>query len=247
MEKVGYVLVLAITACGGHTGSGGKNGTGDEDISGAPPACVADGTVAPPGSPVSGSVVGAQLRAALCAGGATAYVEIAPGSLSVASQPVFILEPTTDGDPRTRFTIELPKQAIEGGLVVLLGMSEPAPGTYSSESDCGSLGLCVTLPLPANLVCTGSDACSPGCALQGPVSGPTCQPVMPQVCYGAQAARNCVGGTVVPHGSWSLTLTSVDEYAQDANAPLEKLVAHGTLTAVLLNDDGDSAQLSLAF
>jgi len=247
MGKVGYVLVLAVAACGGHASSGGKNGTGDEGDSGAPPACVADGTVAAPGSPVSGSVVGAELRAALCAGGGTAFVEITPGALSVPSQTVFILDPTTNGDPRTRFNIQLPKQALSGGLVALLGMSGPAPGTYSSDSGCGSLGLCVTLPLPANLVCTGSDACSPGCALQGPVSGPTCQPFMPQVCYGSSAARDCVGGTDVPRGSWSLTLTSVDAYAQDTNAPLEKLVAHGTLTAELLNDDDDSAQLSVAF
>jgi hypothetical protein len=63
MAKVGYVLVLAVTACGGRAGSAG-DGTGEESSSGAPPACVADGTVATPASPVSGSVVGDRLRAA---------------------------------------------------------------------------------------------------------------------------------------------------------------------------------------
>lgn len=248
MAKVGYVLVLAVTACSGRAASGG-NDTGEEGSAGAPPACVADGTVATPGSPVSGSVVGGRLRAALCSGGATAYVEITPGSFSVASQTVFVLTPTTNGDPRTHFTIQLPEQALEGSMVGLLGTAGPAPGTYSSDSGCGSLALCVKLPIPADLVCPGSGACPTGCALQGPVSGPICQPTMPQVCYRAEAARDCAVGTAIPRGSWSLTLTSVDPYAPDMGATLKRFVAHGTLTAEVLNTDGspDSAQLSLSF
>ena len=249
MAKVGHVLILAVTACGGRAGAGGKQGTGDDGSSGAPSACVADGMVAIPGSPVSGSVIGDQLRAALCFGGATAFVEITPGSSSVASQTVFILDPTTNGDPRTHFTIQLPKQAVKGGLVALLGVAGAGPGTYSSESGCGSLGLCVTLPIPADLVCSGSGACPSGCALQGPVSGPTCQPTTPLVCYGAAAARDCANGTRIPRGSWSLNLTSVDAYAPDMGASLKRFVAHGTLTAEVVNTDDvpNSAQLSIAF
>jgi len=247
MEKVGYVLLLAVTACGG-SGSAG-NGAGGAGGSGAPPACVADGTVEAPASPVSGSVIGARLRAALCSGGATAFVEITPTSRAVASQTLLLLNLPTSGDPQTQFSIELPKQAVEGNLNGLLGMTGPAPGTYTSESGCGSLALCVSLPIPTDLVCAGSAACPPGCALLGPALGPTCQPVTPEVCYEAKAASDCVVGAAAPRGSWSLTLTSVDAYAPDMGATLKRFVAHGTLTAEVFNSDGsdDSAQLSVAF
>ena len=252
MEKVGYVLLLAVTACAGSGSSGngaGGNGAGGAGGSGAPPACVGDGTVEAPASPVSGSVVGARIRAALCSGGATAFVEVTPSSRAVASQTVFLLELPTSGDPQTQFSIELPKHAVESDVNGLLGMTGPAPGTYTSESGCGSLALCVSLPIPTDLVCSGSAACPPGCALFGPALGPTCQPVTPEVCYEAKAARDCVVGTTAPRGSWSLTLTSVDAYAPDAGAAIQRFVAHGTLTAEVLNSDGsaDSAQLSVTF
>jgi len=247
MEKVGYVLLLAVTACAG-SGSGG-NGAGGAGGAGAPPVCVADGTVEAPASAVSGSVVGAKLRAALCTGGATAFVEVTPSSSAAASQTVFLLELPTSGDPQTQFSIELPEHAVESDVNGLLGMTGPAPGTYTSKSGCGSLALCVSLPMPADLVCSGSAACPPGCALLGPALGPTCQPITPEVCYEAKAARDCVVGTTAPRGSWSLTLTSVDAYAPDAGAAIKRFVAHGTLTAEVLNTDGsdDSAQLSVAF
>jgi hypothetical protein len=241
-------VLLAVTACGGRSGSGG-DGAGEAGSSGAPPACVADATVAAPASPVSGSVIGARLRAALCSGGANAYVEVTPTSQTVLSQTVLILSPATSGDPQTRFDVQVPKQAVQGDLSGLLGMTGPAPGTYPSESSCGSVTVCVTLPLPADLVCASAGACPPGCALQGPVLGPICQPITPTLCYQAQAARYCALGTAVPRGSWSLALTSLDPYAPDSGASLERFVAHGTLTAEVWNTDGsaDSAQLSIVF
>jgi hypothetical protein len=264
MEKVGYVLLLAVTACAGGAGSGGNgaggaagagssgSGAGSSGSAGnfdAPPACVAAGTVEAPASPVSGSVVGNRLRAAICYGGAKAYVEVTQGSASVASQTLLIFSFATSGDPQTDFRIELPTEAVQGRMNGLLGMTGPTPGTYSSESGCGALSLFVTLPVPTDLVCSGSAACPPGCVLQGPVSGPVCSPVTPGLGYAANAVGNCVYGTEIPHGSWSLIVTSVDAYAPDVAAPTKRFVAHGTLTAELLNDDGsdDSVQLSVAF
>jgi hypothetical protein len=254
MEKVGLALLLAVTAgCAGHVGSGDSGAGGDGAAgtggSSALPACRADGTVEAPASLASGSVVGDKFRAAICPGGAKAYVEVTSGSATLASQTVFVLDPMTSGDPQTRFAIQLPEHAVEGAVDGLIGMTGPAPGSYSSETDCGAVGLCAWLPIPADLDCSGSgEACPPGCALQGPVSGPTCQPFMPDVCYSANAARSCLGETAVPHGSWSLTVTSVEAYAPDMGAPNERFVAHGALTAeVWADDNADSAQVSVAF
>ena len=176
-------------------------------------------------------------------------MEVTQASLAVASQTLLIFAFATSEAPQTHFRIEVPTEAIEGRMNGLLGMTGPTPGTYTSESGCGSLGLYVTLPIPAGLVCSGSATCPPGCALEGPVSSPYCQPVTPTLGYAAQAVGNCVYGTETPRGSWSVTLTSVDAYAPDMNAPTKRFVAHGTLTAELLNEDGsdDSVQLSVAF
>lgn len=276
MEKVGYVLLLAVTACsdgtglvgngaGGVGGSGSAaspgsatDGAGSSGLAGrsggagsssAPPACVAAGMVEAPASPVSGSVVGSRLRAAICYGGAKARVEVTQRSLSVAGQTLFVFSFATNGEPQTDFRIELPTEGVEGHLNGVMGMTAPTPGTYSSERGCGSVSVYVSLPIPAGLDCSGSAGCPPGCGLEGPVSNLRCSPITPGITYAADALDDCVYGTHTPRGSWSLNVTSVDAYAPDMDAPTKRFVAHGTLTAELLNEDGsdDSVQLSVAF
>jgi hypothetical protein len=198
---------------------------------------------------MSGSVVGPRLNASLCLGGATEYVEVTPNTFAVASQTLLLVNLATTGDPATHFAFKAPTNAVEGDLNGLLGMTGPKPGTFSSATGCGSLALCVTLPIPPDVVCTGSGPCAAGCALEGPVLGPTCQAIQPELCYEASASNDCVSGTDTPRGSFSFTLTSVDEYAPDASSSTPRYTAHGTLDAELWNSDGtdDSAELAVTF
>ncbi|MEP6654912.1 MAG: hypothetical protein ABJA82_16230 [Myxococcales bacterium] len=116
--------------------------------------------------------------------------------------------------------------AAEFGLLII-GANTISTGTIGCTQSCGdSLFFCALLPIPASVNCGRATApgagCPPGCALEGPILGPTCKPVTPQICYQAI--------------SWTLTLTSVELYSANPvptyDYPADYAI-HGMLTANL--------------
>ena len=80
---------------------------------------------------------------------------------------------------------------------------------------------------------TGS-ACPPGCALEGPILGPSCMPIAPEIDYQANTASDCLSETVTPQDL---------DADVDVSRPGENVrsVVHGTLSAKLLGGSGDAA------
>jgi hypothetical protein len=102
-----------------------------------------------------------------------------------------------------------------------------APGIYTSANQpfpCGILGFDFELPV-------GPDA------------------AMVNLAFQAAAALNCIGGgNSMTAGSWTLQLTSVDQYQGDAGLSSTYYLAHGQLTASLVGvGPGDTVTFALAF
>lgn len=70
---------------------------------------------------------------------------------------------------------------------------------------------------------------------------------MPEKCWVAHAANDCLGGTQTVTGSWSLALTSVAPLPADASVN-PYFVVHGELVADMVSvDDGTTASITLGF
>lgn len=195
-------------------------------------------------SPVSGTLLGPNLRADVC-GGTYALLETA------ATVPFLMV--INGGFNAGEWRFQSPADATTGGLISFFGV-DAAPGTYSTAAgDCGQLSLCVRYPVPASLDCgTGKAGCPPGCAFAGSVSAPACVPITPEDCYVAVGTSSCVGAQT-PRGSWTLTLSSVGAFVPtEGGARTDgKFPVHGTLDATLVKDGPDAgaatATLDLAF
>jgi len=247
-------------ACGGNPASGndggvesgsgsGSSGSGSGSSSSSsggdmPAECTVDGGAEPVASvPVSGSFTGTDLAGYVCAGGAFAYLEKTPNTSVAASQLLLIIDSSFSGNPATMLQFQMPAGVTSGDLTILAGVSAATPGTYGSANGaCGGVVLCAELALPPGLDCgDASSDCPPGCALEGPVSGPTCMPEAPETCYEAQAASDCVDGTQTVEGSWTATLTSVEPYDAEGGASLDRYVVHGSFTTTMVGGDDAGA------
>jgi hypothetical protein len=219
------------------------------------PACFSDGGFPRASAvPAFGSFSGPNLGGEICSGGAFAYLERTQGSSSVPSQILFILDPALSGDFKSFIHFDEPANATSGELSIFSGVSAAAPGSYgSANGSCGSVVLCVSLPIPAGVDCgdAGSpSSCPPGCSLTGPVSGLTCNPITPENCYSAQGTSDCVLGTQAPSGSWTLNLSSVESYDSGAGGGgIQDYRVHGTFTSSLPGDDAGlgTATVSMSF
>lgn len=209
--------------------------------------CSTDGGLQPDDSVVSGGIDGPEIDGVVCAGGAFAYLE-----RTVYGKFLMLIENSTMGDPSRRFQFQRPANVTSGELFLLTDIDAPTPGTYTSAQTCGSVTMCMNLPIPP-VDCGGrvNASCPPGCGLSGPISGPTCVPLAPYICYVAYAASDCLGYPQTVQGDWTLTLTSVDPYDDSSPPGNHSYVVHGALSANLIGGamtGGDEpATLSLAF
>jgi hypothetical protein len=203
---------------------------------------------------VSGSIVGPGLDAVVNPGGAHAYLERTPGSISVAAGFWLAVFSNLSLPASSTMTIQVPSDATGSLLTAFVAVSSPTPGTYTSSdlSTCSGIAFCAWLPVPASVDCAdgGETECPPGCALQGPVMAPTCLPVAPELCFSADGT-DCAGESLGAQGSWTVTLTSVTPCADNPASDGDSLyVVHGSLTATLVGDaDAGTAPatLSLSF
>jgi hypothetical protein len=240
------LLVVALGAFGGiecsNSGSAGTAGA---------PACAFDGGLSIPSSvPASGSFMGPGLSGEVCAGGAFADLLLTRASDSSPSQFLVTIDDDASGSPAD-FNLMSPADATVG-FEIQIGVSAAAPGTYASTKTCGNESFCVYFPVPASVNCgnaTAPTSCPPGCSLVGAVSAPTCMPVAPENCYVAQAASDCLGDTVTPEGSWTLTLTSVAPYDGGDGGPGTHYVVHGSFTTSMVGQGAGlgTMDLSLSF
>ena len=236
----------AGNATGGILGSSGGSGTSQTKPSdaGTNPVgnvCVADAGLTAYQSAASGTFTGADLDGAICTGGVVAYMERTQASSYVGSQLLVIITSALSGNSATDLQFTTPSDATGGMFTIMAGVGSATPGTYSSSNgtSCGSLAFCIYLPLPAGIQCPDdAGACNPPyCNMQGPIMGPSCGPVTPEVCYETRAANSCLPDTQTALGSWTMNLTSVTPYASDAGSGgMSYYVVHGTFVATMVED-----------
>lgn len=235
--------------------TGGSNGTG-----GSTPLvpCSVDASATTYHSLASGTFAGADLNGFVCTGGADVYLEKTQASSYVGSQYLVVMNSSVSSASGSSFSFVMPADATGADLTIMAGVGSPTPGTYSIDNatSCGDLAFCVYLPLPATVHCPDdAGVCdSRYCAMQGPVSGPTCQPVTPETCYTAQGTSSCLPGAESQVGSWTLTLASVTPYVSDAGSSgMSYYIVHGSFTATMVEDSASpdagvvTANLSLYF
>ncbi len=203
-------------------------------------------------STASGTVVGGNLSALLCPGGASAYVESAGARYDTV--PYFMMIEWTLGAGIADFYFQSPAGASNGELSVMVGLNSVGPGEYSSPAgqDCGSLAFTYYLPVPAGLNCgTGTGPnCPPGCTSACSGFGCTaCTAQQPSVSYTAQGTTDCIGNAQTAIGSWQLSLTSVAPGDAGTSSGLSYFTPHGTFTATMVAADGssDTATLTVTF
>ena len=217
---------------------------------GADASCISDASPSPGlsvGSPTTGTIIGSDVDVVVCAGSANAYLE----------------RPVSGGEPYLMLVnagiwggveVNAPADTVGSLLTATIGVSGMGPGTYGSATGAvGTIILSVYPPIPQGLDCGDGGMCPPGCAFQGPISGPSCQPIQPETDYIANAPEDILGGPQAPAGSWSLEITSAAVPLDDASYD-QRFLVHGTLTATLVEmgsgmDGGcpTTAALSLSF
>jgi hypothetical protein len=254
------VAAGALAACNGQTGdtadaSTGDGGSGDtggpgNDAGYALGDCGPSAGLAGYATAASGTVVGPGVSAALC--GAEAYLFQSRYSMP-SGDYLFYLDSTTSSS----IELQSPAGASDALLTGMMQVSTPAPGVYRSSdaTSCGFLSFSYALPVPAGVDCgdnTVGPDCPPGCG--SACSGLGCEPCTPQqpeVDYGASAASDCLGDTQPVAGSWTVTLTSVVPYEDDAGANENgpHYTTHGTVTATLPDEEGgtDTVTLTMGF
>jgi hypothetical protein len=220
-------------------------------------ACVDNVGLEPHAVSASGSFAGPGVDGLVCTRGALAYVESTPAADGGAPQVALYIDNEVTGSPADRIRFVTPADALAGEVHVDIGIAAATPGTYDATESCGSAVLGAILPVPSSLDCDADGAaesgdCPPGCELSGPLSALTCTAIEPEITYAALASSDCVGDSTTPEGSWTLTLTSVVPYAQDAGVSDSVYYeAHGTLTATLAGQAADagasSVSLTLSF
>ena len=143
----------------------------------------------------------------ICFGGAFAYLERTQASSYVGSELLVIID-SSFGNTANNFQFKTPSNAAGGMLTIMAGVSWASPLYVRQFPRAVLRQYCVLRVLAVARVGSrcpdATGACpSPYCAMQGPVIGPTCQPVTPEVCYEAQAASDCLPGSQISDGSWT--------------------------------------------
>jgi hypothetical protein len=248
---------LGWVACGGsgnsETTADGGNESGGGGATGTATCTFFDGGPYPYAVPAFGTVAGPDLNGNICVGGAFAYLQRIVGSATMPNQFIIGI-PTGSQADFVRF--KAPANATGGELSFEVGVSAGISGTNSSVGACGGGEFCIELPVPPSVDCADASptTCPPGCEFMGPsvgppFSSPICTPTIPEDCYRARGASDCVSGTQTPEGSWTVTLTSVVPYDGEDGGPGTNYVVHGSLQATLVGDDAGlgTAELSLSF
>jgi hypothetical protein len=229
-----WVWAAALVAGCGSKLPGGVSGGSCTDDGGLP---VDSGLAAY--AVTSGTFTSPDIDAIVCRGGAFAYLEPTAGYGSSPNKFVLSIDNTFYGSQADRFQFQKPADAVSGELTIFVEIEGANPGSYTNSNSCGDIVISAQLPIPPSVNCeadAGSSAdCPPGCALEGPILGPSCMPVTPEIDYQANTDSDCLGETATPQGSWTLTLTSVVPGDNDRAA------VHGTLGAKLLGGSGDAS------
>jgi hypothetical protein len=208
--------------------------------------CGDDGGLSAGGGPENFGVNGGtfsspDLEAVICRNGAFAYLEPL-GSSSLPNQFLMVVDGSFYGGAASPFQVQKPANASSGQLGVNVQLGGASPGVYRNGDTCGQMSISVTPPIPSSVNCAsdaaGSSVCPPGCVLTGPIGGNlVCMPLTQQISYQANTASDCMGGSVVAEGSWTLTLTSV---AAPTSVVDSRSAIHGTLSAKLLGGTADA-------
>ena len=246
---------------GGGVGSGGSSDAsadGTSNADGTAPfhggACIDDVGIAgltpvrrPAASPGPG------VNGVVCTGGAFAYVQSTPAPDGGAPQIALYIDNVDIGAAGDRIRFADPANALAGDVHIDIGLATASAGTYDATQTCGSVVLNVDLPVPATVNCAtdasvSSDAdCPPGCQATGSFSGPACAPLEPEITYAATASSDCVGDSTTPEGSWTLTLTSVAPYPEDAGSGDSSYYqVHGNLASTLANQAADAGTANVS-
>ena len=206
-----------------------------------PPAS-ADAGIVGPRNPASGTLIGPDVNATICNAGATVFTE------QYVTSPAMTYLQLSYGD----ITFTEPSGAVGMFLLGDGQIGAPAPGTYTSTgSSCGSLGVAFTLPLPPGTDCGDGSIVGPSCPANcsSACSGFGCLPCTPnppEGNYAAQGGGDCFGVAQPAAGSWTITLTQVQQYAwPDGGASQGRTdyVVHGSVVAQVLGGAGDASNL----
>jgi hypothetical protein len=175
-------------------------------------------------------------------------------------KPSFVIDSTTGA---TTSEISSPASTVGATLTGTMAIAALAPGVYKSTdaSNCGSVaftygtlvdpvGACNVPPSP-NYTCPAGCTISYTCPDASFGGQGCCIPLATTYVYQANgAACSQFNGPQTAEGSWTLTLTSVNAYADGATQFGEALyVAHGSFTATMKGtaDTTGTATLSLTF
>lgn len=200
----------------------------------------ADAGLAASGSLVSGTFTSPDISATVCRGGA--FAQLNGSSLQIGN--------ASSGVPAARFLVQRPADAVYADLWVSIEIDPQNPGRYESAAACGNATFDVALPVPSSVDCQATPPagmqCPPGCVLEGPILGPSCMPVMPELAYEEFSPATC-GYKYASQGSFTLTVTSIaTPDPPGGGSP----VVHGALSAELSSGTGPGAtlgSLSLSF
>ena len=133
----------------------------------------------------SGTFSGA-LAGAVCTGGTFAHVQSTPAVDGGAPEVELLIASVGAGDPAARIRFQDGANVTAGQLIIDVGISAAAPGTYTRDASCGSVVLIGDLPAPDPSICVTDAAvfgCPTGCESTGP--NQPCTPIPPQVIYAA--------------------------------------------------------------
>ena len=229
-----FCVLGALCACGVAAGTTHTGAQGDEDCGAANASPVL--TESPYTTVASGTLVGPGVSASFCDVGTY---------LSESAAPPYTYELDFNSGALSPFPQQSPAGASNPYLQGVLLVTAPSPGVYSS-TDAGSCSFIDFSYLPAGVDCgdniVGPD-CPQGCASDCDTTGDCTPCVTRGANYYASSSSECGmdGGTNVPAGSWTLTLTSVVPTSQ---VPVD-YTPHGTLTATLPNTQGGTGTVTL--
>lgn len=232
-----------IDVASGSNDSGAAGDAGSQAIGDCGPP---DGALAGYATAASGYISGADVGASVC--NASAWLFQSRYSSPPGDYVLFL-----NSTQQSSVTATKRPDTSDWLLNGMMQVSAPAAGNYPSAGQCGFLSFEFALPVAPGVTCSGTGPnCPPGCAAacSGLGCGP-CTPQQPTVGYSANGSSDCLGTAQSPQGSWTVTLTSVQPYYDDAgsNQNGQHYITHGTVTGTLPNEDGggDMATVTLGF
>ena len=138
--RLKLLVVLAVGACNDRPpepldGSIPDDGPQVPDVDAGSPACVAEGFSRGAASPAFGTLQGAGLSGTIFLGGAFAYMETTPGTISdPTKQLLLVIDTALSGDPTTFQNLDARKRD-GGGDQVLRGHARGRARNLSEQQD----------------------------------------------------------------------------------------------------------------